>query len=697
MKLLIAEDDLTSRTILTAVVHEWGYEPIAVEDGAAAWQVMQGDDPPRLLLLDWEIPILNGLDLCKLLCEQQNRDPPYIILLTVRSSTDDIVAGLKGGANDYIPKPFENAELRARLEVGRRVLDMQAELNKSNSEIAVQSKKLSAVTDNIVDGIVTISERGIIESFNPAARKMFGYSNEEIIGKDVKMLMSEPHHNEFDAYLKQYMTMGEKKITGIGREVVGLHKDGTTFPMELPVSEVTLDNDRHFIGITRDVTERKNAEDKIQHLAFYDHLTDLPNRQLLLDRLKQALISNGRSGKQGALLFIDLDNFKNLNDTLGHDMGDMLLKQAAQRLAFCMREVDTVARLGGDEFVLMLLDLSGQALEAAAETKAISERILSALRQPYQLDKNSYRCTASLGAVIFNDPQQAIEELMKQADIAMYQAKKAGRNTLCFFDPLMQDNITARVSLEIGLQQALEHQQFQLHYQIQVDSQHRPLGAEALIRWHHPERGLVSPIQFIPLAEETGMILPIGLWVLEAACAQIKAWQVNARSRDLVISINVSAKQFHQSDFVNQIQAALQRHSINPKLLKLELTESLLQNDIEETIATMTTLNKIGVQFSLDDFGTGYSSLQYLKRLPLDEIKIDRSFVRDVDTHSSDKAIVSTIIAMAQMLSLDVIAEGVETRDQRQFLLDNGCTHFQGYLFGKSVPIEQLDILLNRG
>jgi EAL domain-containing protein (putative c-di-GMP-specific phosphodiesterase class I) len=298
---------------------------------------------------------------------------------------------------------------------------------------------------------------------------------------------------------------------------------------------------------------------------------------------------------------------------------------------------------------------------------------------------------------MFSDHHQSQGELLKQADIAMYQAKKAGRNTLRFFDPQMQVSITARVSLESELRKALGNQQFQLHYQIQVDSSHRPLGAEALIRWIHPLRGMVSPAQFIPLAEETGLMLPIGQWVLETACAQLKAWQQEALTRDLVLAVNVSAKQFHQADFVAQVQAAVQYHAINPMLLKLELTEGMLLENIEDTIATMNALKEIGVQFSLDDFGTGYSSLQYLKRLPLDQLKIDQSFVRDIVIDSSDKAIVSTIIAMAQSLDMDVIAEGVETEEQRQFLLDEGCTHYQGYLFGKPVPIEQFEALLKQG
>jgi diguanylate cyclase (GGDEF)-like protein/PAS domain S-box-containing protein len=451
------------------------------------------------------------------------------------------------------------------------------------------------------------------------------------------------------------------------------------------------------IAIVQDITERKMAEEEINHLAYFDHLTQLPNRRLLLDRLKQTLASSRRSSRQGALLLIDLDNFKSLNDTLGHDIGDMLLQQVAERLAFCVRESDTVARLGGDEFVLMLEDLSEQALEAAAQTEAVGEKILATLSRHFQLAAHEYRSTSSIGATLFMGNRHTTEELLKQADIAMYQAKKAGRNTLRFFDQQMQDTISARVALESELRTALEKQQFQLYYQIQVDTSHRPLGAEALIRWLHPQRGLVSPAQFIPLSEETGLILPIGHWVLETACAQLKAWQQSPFTRHLVLAVNVSAKQFHQADFVAQVQAALQQQAINPRLLKLELTESLLLEDIEDTIVTMTALNKIGVQFSLDDFGTGYSSLQYLKRLPLDQLKIDQSFVCDIVTDSGDKAVVHAIIAMADSLNLDVIAEGVETEEQRQLLLSIGCDHFQGYLFGKPIPIDQFDASIKQG
>lgn len=476
-----------------------------------------------------------------------------------------------------------------------------------------------------------------------------------------------------------------------------------------------VDHGKRFIGVTFNINDRKCQEDELrrinlklaeqnellermnitlQSLSTSDPLTRLPNRRLLQERLQQALVSRMRTGQAGALLFIDIDNFKTLNDTLGHDKGDLLLQQVAQRLESCVRESDTIARIGGDEFVVMLEHLSKIPLEAAAQTEAVGEKIRETLSHPYQLDSYEYLSSSSIGATLFNDDSQTVEELLKQTDIAMYQAKKTGGNTVRFFDPQMQTAIDARASLEAELLKAIDRNQLQLFYQIKVDGLGHPIGAEGLIRWIHPERGLLLPSQFIPLAEETGLIRPIGQWVLETACSQLKAWQGNALTRTLVLSVNVSAKQFRQTDFVEQVKAVLQRHAALPSLLKLELTESMLLDNVNDIVASMNTLNEIGVRFSLDDFGTGYSSLQYLNQLPLDQLKIDRSFVRDLVDGNSDKSIVHTIIALARSLNLDIVAEGVETDAQKNLLKKSGCANFQGYLFGKPVPIEQFETLL---
>ena len=440
--------------------------------------------------------------------------------------------------------------------------------------------------------------------------------------------------------------------------------------------------------------ERLATEEEIRSLAFYDPLTHLPNRRLLLERLRHAMLGSARTERAGALLFIDLDNFKTLNDTLGHDMGDLLLEQVAARLVHCIREGDTVARLGGDEFVVMLEGLAHEAVDAAAQAETIGRKILVALNVPYDLAGRRHQSTSSIGITLFDSHRHSIDELMKRADLAMYNAKTAGRNTLRFFDPHMQTVVSARADLERDLREGLQLGQFVLYYQSQRDVGGRITGAEVLLRWLHPERGLVAPNDFIPLTEETGLIIPIGQWVLENACRQLAAWARQGHAAHLTIAVNISVRQFRQPDFVGQVLQALADSGADARRLKLELTESLLMEDAEEIIGKMCSLKRHGVCFSLDDFGTGYSSLSYLKRLPLDQLKIDQSFVRDVTVDANDAAIASTIVALAHHMGLDVIAEGVETAAQANFLVSIGCCAFQGYLYGKPIPLEQFEQLL---
>jgi diguanylate cyclase (GGDEF)-like protein/PAS domain S-box-containing protein len=566
----------------------------------------------------------------------------------------------------------------------------------SADALKAREERFKALFDRASDGILIISPEGKLVAVNNSFALMHGYTPEEMSNMDLRDIDTPETFRNMHERVSRILA-GES----LTFEVDNYHKDGTVFSLEVSSSMVMVDGEPLIQSFARNISERKFAEDEIRTLAFYDPLTRLPNRRLLHDRLQQALSSSARYNRQGALLFIDLDNFKMLNDTLGHDIGDLLLQQVAQRLASCVREGDTVARLGGDEFVLILDDLSKESLEAAAHTKLVGQKILDSLNLPYQLVTHEYRNSPSIGATLFSAHDQSLDELLKQADIAMYQAKKDGRNTLRFFDPKMQIAINARAVLENELHTALEKRQFHLYYQMQVEcaqevSKHRPLGAEALIRWAHPERGLIQPDEFIPLAEETGLILPIGKWVLEMACDQLHTWQQDELTSDLVLAVNVSAKQFLHADFISQVVAALRRHIINPRLLKLELTESLLLDNAEHVINTMGILNDIGILFSLDDFGTGYSSLQYLKRLPFNQLKIDQSFVRSLISDKSDKAIVRTIITMAKNLNLNIIAEGVETEEQRQLLMKKGCAHFQGYLFGKPTPIEQFNELLKQ-
>lgn len=548
--------------------------------------------------------------------------------------------------------------------------------------------RIAAVAFESQEGILITDAKTNIMRVNSAFTAITGYTLAEVLGKNPRILSSGKHDDDFYARMWAHIN-----AQGFWEgEIWNRRKNGEIYPEHLSVNSVRDPQGAitNYVATLTDITVSKAASEKIERLAYFDPLTGLANRRLLLDRLQKALADSLRNQTEGALLFLDLDNFKTLNDTLGHEYGDLLLQQVATRLNECVREADTVARLGGDEFVVMLENLSPAENMAASQADMVATKILESLNQTYRLKSHDYRNTPSIGVTLFNQASynQPLDDLLKQADIAMYQAKKANRNTIRFFDPAMQKSIENRVAMEIALVQAIIDNEFQLYYQIQIDQDNKPYGAEALIRWLHPERGLIPPMEFIPLAEETGHITAIGTWVFNTACAQLKNWEASVLTKDLTLSINVSAKQFRQGSFVTEIENALRDYAINPSQLKLELTESMLLEKIDDAIAIMNRLKNLGVQISLDDFGTGYSSLQYLKKLPLTQLKIDQSFVRDIPFDVSDSAIAKTIIAMAKSLELDIIAEGVETQEQYQILLDSGCTHFQGYLFGKPIPIE---------
>lgn len=447
-------------------------------------------------------------------------------------------------------------------------------------------------------------------------------------------------------------------------------------------------------GFTTDITDRKQAEREIERLAFYDPLTGLPNRRLLLDRLQRAVAVSMRTRQRGALLFIDLDNFKDLNDTLGHDIGDLLLTQVAQRLVAGVREVDTVARFGGDEFVVMLENLASEPAEAARRVRVVAEKLLEQVNQPLELGGQHHYSSPSIGITLFGEERHSVDELLKQADLAMYEAKAGGRNTLRFFDPTMQASVNARLHLEADMRQGLVREEFFVHYQPVVDHRAKLVGAEVLARWQHPQRGLVSPAEFIALAEQSGFILPLGHFVLAQACGQLARWAQDPATEGLYLAVNVSARQFLHPGFVDEVLQLLHASGANPHRLTLELTESLLLSDAQDAGTRMSMLKAHGVCFSLDDFGTGYSSLSYLKRLPLDQIKIDQSFVRDVLSDPNDAAIVRTILALVKSMDLQVVAEGVETTGQLAFLRLHGCDGFQGYLFGRPAPLEKWDEIL---
>lgn len=585
----------------------------------------------------------------------------------------------------YIPD-LENDQIQGLFVVATDITKRKL------AELALQESALhtQAILDNMFDGVITINTDGDIESFNVAASRIFGYLPEEVMGKNVNLLMPSHFKSQHETYLLRHQTLDGPLLNTL-REVEGLRKGGETFPMSLSISKVMRTGKTTFVGLVRDISQQRQDEEEIYRLAFYDPLTNLPNRRLLYDRLQQAMITSSRTDQHGALMFLDLDYFKQLNDSLGHDLGDILLQQVAMRLQHCVREGDSVARMGGDEFVMLMEALSPYPNEAASQAEMIADKVLKSLSEPYKLREHSYLITPSIGIVLFWHQTDSIEELLKKADVAMYQAKNAGRNTARFFDPTMQAAVSVRVELEKNMRVALTKQEFLLHYQLQVDRDGTPIGVEALMRWKHSEHGMISPAAFIPLAEETGMILPLGQWVLETACMQLVEWAKSSHTANWCMSVNVSIIQFSHPDFVANVKAALQKTGANPHYLKIELTESMLAKDVEEVIVKMVEIKSLGVTFSLDDFGTGYSSLSYLKRLPLDQLKIDQSFVRDLLTDPNDATIARTIVALGHSLGLSVIAEGVETAEQRDVLAEMGCDAYQGYYFAKPATAKEVE------
>jgi len=560
-------------------------------------------------------------------------------------------------------------------------------------KLAEDELRIAAVAFASQNGMVITDPGGIILRVNPAFTRLTGYSAQEAIGRTMALLKSGRHDLLF--YQRIWDSLKEKDSwQGV---IWNRRKNALIYADMLNITAIITPERGviYYVASFTDIADNQEAEAEIHRLAYYDALTQLPNRRMLHDRLNQAIAATSRSKLYGAIFVIDLDNFKTLNDTRGHDVGDLLLIDVAQRLRAIVREADTVARQGGDEFVVVLENLGKEINEAAVLAKQLGNKLRDAIERPFILNAYEYHCKLCIGVGLFNE-QDTIEETFKHADIALYKAKNAGRNTLRFFDPAMQVALDLHSALDAELSHALDTKQLQLYYQPQVNAARRVIGVEALLRWQHPQRGLVLPNDFIPLAEDSGLILPIGLWVLEMACGQLKTWECNARTIELQLAVNVSARQFRQPDFVAQVRKILERSCANPARLKLELTESLVLEDVEDTIEKMLAIKQLGVSFSMDDFGTGYSSLSYLARLPLDQIKIDRSFVRNLPGKSNDETIARAIITLGQGLAMNVIAEGVETEAQRDFLEAHGCFAYQGFLFSRPLPLEEFEAFVNR-
>jgi diguanylate cyclase (GGDEF)-like protein/PAS domain S-box-containing protein len=553
------------------------------------------------------------------------------------------------------------------------------------SELRDSEAYIHAVLNNVSEGIIVIGEEGVIMTFNTAAEKIFGYEGAEIIGKDFNILISSEHLDLSGKYHRYIEEAERSAIFGVTRELVGLRKNYSAFPLELRTSQLYIQDKLLFITTARDISDRKEAEQRISYMASHDSLTGLPNRTLLQDRIQQNLVHNRRRKLQAAVLFIDLDNFKIINDTLGHDAGDSLLQEAARRLTADVRSEDTVARQGGDEFIILLSSISNP-----QDAAVIAQKLLDSLMRPFKINGKELHVSASIGIAIFPDDGDTMETLLKNSDIAMYHAKESGRNNFQFFSARMNELAAEKQALSSDLHHAVERSELFLVYQPVVDmSEETITGMEVLLRWRHPLNGMISPDKFIPLAEESGVILQIGEWVIRSACQQITDWQKQGYEVPR-LAINLSAKQFRQKSLADNIALILRESGIDARYIGFEITESMLVQNIDEVVEMLLKLSNMGLEISIDDFGTGYSSLSYLKRFTINKLKIDKSFVDDIATNPDDAAIVQAIIAMAHGLQMKVVTEGVETREQLDFLRLHGSDQYQGYLFSKPLPAAEM-------
>lgn len=671
--ILIVDDEANNRKTMEALLAPLGFNLAYAGDGVEAL-AKAAELTPDLILLDVMMPKLDGFEVCRRLRADPSLAEVPIILVTALDDRDSRLQGIEAGADDFASKPYDRAELRARVRTIMRL----SRYRRLHEERA----KFERLVELSPDGILLVDAHGKIQLANPAMHRMLRIENGHTLNEQSLMAYVAP--DERDRRQAPFSHVIAHPAEVAHTETVFVREDGERFPVEVVAGHMVWQGQPTAQIIVRDIVERKQAEEQLRVLAYHDPLTGLPNRSLFHTLLNQALAQARRAQRTGAVIFIDLDHFKNINDSLGHALGDLLLRHAAARLSGCLRESDTVARLGGDEFTVLLGEIS-----QVADAVTVAKKILDVMAAPFDLGGQEAFVTASLGISVFPGDGDDLQTLLKNADTALYRAKEQGRSGYAFYTADMNAEALRRLKLENSLRRALERQEFMVYYQprIALDTG-RVIGVEALLRWQHPEMGLVPPAQFISLAEETGLIVPIGEWVLRAACAQAKAWQA-AGFPSLRLSVNLSGRQLRQPDVVAMVAGALKDTGLDPGRLELELTESILMQDAADTIAKLQGLKGLGVQLAIDDFGTGYSSLEYLSRFPIDHLKIDRSFVRDISSIADDGTIVRAIIAMAHSLKLKVTAEGVETAEQLGFLRTYRCDETQGYYFGAPAPPDQ--------
>ena len=716
--ILTIDDEEHIRNSFRLYLEDHDFDVVEAGNGREGLDVFRRKQPD-LVLCDLRMPEVDGLKVLQTI-KAEAPDTP-IVVVSGTGIIGDAIEAIRKGAWNYLLKPIQdmsvllhaiNQELeRARLivenrayqehleeEVTRRTAALQKainDLNESHLKLRKSEETYRSIFENLQDVYLEFDSNGVILEISPSISQISAYKRNELIGSKIENLF--PLAEERDDLHQVLSQKGQIKDF----EIHLRDKTDHQIPCSLNASYQGTDVERtdKVCATLRDITERKQAEARIEYLAYYDALTELPNRRLLLNRLEQNLSRARRYGHYGAMLFLDLDRFKNINDSLGHPIGDDLLKEVGERLIVDMRAEDTVSRLGGDEFVVLLADLGEDSDNAVAAAQHKAESIKERLAKAYVIRENVLHITPSIGVAMFPSTDGSYEsgsDILRYADTAMYRAKDDGRDTIRFFLPSMQAAADHRLALEKELRHALERDELTLFFQPQVNNEGNILGAETLIRWMHPTKGFISPGTFIPIAEASGLILPIGEWVLRTACQHLKKW--NDMGLNLThLAVNVSPRQFRQPNFIAQVYSILQETGVNPAMLCLELTEGMVIDNIVDTIEKMQGLKMLGVELSIDDFGTGYSSLAYLKKMPLDILKIDQSFVRDIENDLNDAAIVSTIIAMAEHLDLKVIAEGVETRFELDFLQENGCSMFQGYLFSRPIPDDQFMDLLKTG
>jgi diguanylate cyclase (GGDEF)-like protein/PAS domain S-box-containing protein len=669
---LVVDDSVFMRSTFRSFLQNEGYEVIEAENGMEALYLF-GKLKPDIVLMDYVMPGISGATTCAKLLKLPEGKNTTVIMITSLEDEATVNIAFESGATDYISKPINWAVLRQRLN--RSIREKNTERTLKQSEAFSRS-----IIDHAVEGILTVDIEGAIRYINPSAEKTFGHKCDDIVGKNINTIFPKLTYNDFN-YFKN-----EDNFSDVNKEVIGYKKDSSSIPIELTISRFVVEEELYFTMIMRDITERKLYEETIKYQAFYDSLTGLPNRALLKERIAIEISHSSQSKQKLAVMFLDLDRFKLINDTLGHDIGDKLLKEIAARLKSCVRKDDTIARIGGDEFVILMPGLIHE--ESVAK---IASKILETIRQPVIVDNHELYLTISIGIAIFPEDGEDDESLITNADVAMYRAKEEGKNNFQLYTPALNEKALERLALENSLRRALEYKEFVVYYQPKVNGKTEEIvGMEALIRWQHPNWGLVSPLKFIPVAEETGLIVPIGEWVLRAACSHNKSLQ-NAGFPPLTVAVNLSSRQFELQDLTNIVSKVLEETGLAPEYLELEITESIAMQNIEHTLRTITQLREMGVKFSIDDFGTGYSSLSQLNNFSVNKLKIDKSFVEKVDGNKDNSIIASTVLALGKSLELSVVAEGVETEAQVNFFKVNECDEMQGYFFGRPMPKEDFE------